>query len=501
MVNYTRKAIGGAVTSYIFLCLTTIAAFLIRIVLARKLSIEEFGLFYAVLAFLLMFRFLRDLALSEAQVKFIPRFLYQGALGRIKGLVYFVLSVQTALGTVFLVGFVIAAPALALHYFKSPLAGDLLRVMALWFLLEGPFEAIFFAFNATMNIFYQSSAQFLQLLTVLGLSIFLLSRGIGVQAPAFAYVLSACLIFTIYFPLLHTKVFPWFSTTRIQLSAKHIREYLRYSLPLLPGTAAVDVLFSSLPLALLTWFTNLNQVALYAVALALSQLLRHVYQPILNVLFPLSSELWEKKRMQRLSRGIAMLYKYVLIIIVPLAGVLMAFPREFLGTFFGQDYVGASLALQILAPTMIIITYALIVEAVFMGIGKSNLSTKQIYVGGVLNLVLGILLIPKFGMGGAAVALFIASLGRGAYGMKHLRRFVEVPVPWLSWILTGLASIVFLAAILVLKLTLHLGVWVEMAICLSIAMVLYLGFIILTGVVKIDELSAMKERVFSGGDD
>jgi len=429
MTNYTRKAIGGALISSIFLGLTTVVALLIRIVLARNLSVEDFGLFYAVLAFVVMFTFLRDLALSEAQVWFIPRFIHRKALGRIKGLVYLVLSVQTVLGTLFFLSVIIAAPALAQYYFKSPVAIDILMLMGLWVLLYGIFETISLAFNATMNIFYQTSMRFLHLFMVLSLSVFLLSKGLGVRAVAFAYPLSTGLICVIYFTLLRTKVFPWFSTTKIRLTFNHIKEYLRYSLPLLPATAAIDFLFSNMTLALLTLFGNLTQVALYAVALSASKLLRHVYEPVKNVLFPLSSELWEKGKVRRLSKGVGMLYKYVLILTIPIAGTLMAFPKELIGAFFGQNYVGASLVLQIIAPTMIIITYARIVESLFMGIGKTLLATKQVYVGGALNLVLGLILIPRFGMVGAAVTLFIASLGRVVYGMNKLEEFVAVEVP------------------------------------------------------------------------
>ena len=83
--------------------------------------------------------------------------------------------------------------------------------------------------------------------------------------------------------------------------------------------------------------------------------------------------------------------------------------------------------------------------------------------------------------------------------MKNLGFLVEVQVPWLSWILTGLASIVFLTTIIVLRPTLHLGAWLEMAISLTVALLLYLALIFAIGVVKPEELREIKEKLISKG--
>ncbi len=495
MPNYTKKAVSGVAVTCVFLSLSTLVWLLLRIVLARELPVHEFGLFYAVLAFVSMFTFLRDLGLSEAQVKFIPCFIHKKAGGALKGLVYFVLSIQAVSGTLFFLGFMLAAPALTQHYFKSPLASDLLVFLGLWFVLEGVTESMTCAFNATLNIVQQTSMDFLQAVTVLLITVLLLSKGVGVHSPALGYLLSSAIVTALYWPMLRRKVLSSSLGERLSLGWRRIKDYLTYSLPLMPASAAIDLLFSNMTVALLTLFGSLDQVALYTAALAVSKLLRHVYDPIRNTLFPIASELWETERKGKLSEGIGLLYKYALVVTLPLAGVLVVFPEELLRVLFGEGFIAASPVLQLLAPTMVILTFAVTIEAVFMGVGKSGDAAKQIYVGGALNIILGLLLIPRFGMVGAAITLLLAIVGRFAYGMLTLRHTIRVSVPWDAWARTVLSSIGFVATILFLKRTLELGIGFEVAISLAAAAIVYCLLLFFLRVVTREELTTLFRRV------
>ena len=493
-MSYTRKALRGAFVSYIFLSLSTVAALAIKAVLARGLSVNQFGLFYAVLAFVGMFTFLRDLGLSEAQVRFIPGFLHRGQLGRLKGLLCLVLSIQMVSGALFFLAFSLLATWLSTVYFRNEAAAGIIVLLGLSFLFEGIVEAISMAFNAAHSIFLQSSMQFLQLLAVLVVSVLSLDR-LGVRAPALGYLLGGLLAVVVYFPLLHRVTYPFLAKTGIQLSRKDVKEYLGFSIPLVPATAAIDFLYGKLTVALLTLFGTLSQVALFSAALTVSKLLRHVFDPIRTVLFPMSAELWEKGRKDRLGEGISLLYRYALIVTLPLAGILIAFPEELLRILFGEQYTAGISVLRILGVAMVLVTYVTILEAVFMGIGQSALATKQIWAGGIINLAAGLLLIPKYGMLGAALTLLLALLGRLALGLASLGRFVRVHSPWDSWLRTTLAAAVFVGIITLLKTKLALAWWLEAGVALAAASAAYAGLLLLLRVISKEELETLWRRL------
>ena len=94
MASYTQKAVQGVSIAFVFGFLAAITAYLTRIVLARKLQPEEYGLFYAVFTFIIFFLFFRDLGLGQALVKYISEFRAQQRYGQIKTAILSVFSMQ-----------------------------------------------------------------------------------------------------------------------------------------------------------------------------------------------------------------------------------------------------------------------------------------------------------------------------------------------------------------------------------------------------------------------
>jgi len=62
-INYTKKIVSNASKLLIYSVLAAILAYIVRIVMARSLSPSEFGLFYAVFAFVAFFLSFTDLCL------------------------------------------------------------------------------------------------------------------------------------------------------------------------------------------------------------------------------------------------------------------------------------------------------------------------------------------------------------------------------------------------------------------------------------------------------
>src|SRR3989338_8734466 len=94
MVNYTKFAIKGAITIFIISILAVFLGYLVRFLLARNLTVEDFGLFYAVFAFLSLIGFFRSLGLDFSLIKFIPEFQYKSKNDFIKSSIMYVWLVQ-----------------------------------------------------------------------------------------------------------------------------------------------------------------------------------------------------------------------------------------------------------------------------------------------------------------------------------------------------------------------------------------------------------------------
>ena len=114
-----RKLLFDASLVFVMGIFAAIFGYLIRVVLSRQLSLEEFGLFYAVFTFVSFFIVFRDFGLSQALVKFIPQFLVKKEYGKIKSSIKFAFSVNLLMGMIFAVFFIIFSDYLAINYFKN----------------------------------------------------------------------------------------------------------------------------------------------------------------------------------------------------------------------------------------------------------------------------------------------------------------------------------------------------------------------------------------------
>src|SRR3989338_2261974 len=132
-MTYTRKAVQGASMILFMSLLASLLAYFMRVILARHLGPEEFGLFYAVFTFIIFFLFFRDLGFPKAIIKYVAEFKVLGQYGKIKSAILAVLSVQLVSSFIFGLAIYLFAPYLALTYFKNPEATSLLRLL-IWYI-------------------------------------------------------------------------------------------------------------------------------------------------------------------------------------------------------------------------------------------------------------------------------------------------------------------------------------------------------------------------------
>ena len=144
MVNYFRKALVGATLIFVMNALANLLAFTTKIILARNLSITEYGLFYAVFNLVMFLLFFRDLGLGQALVKYIAEYRvnkkYQDIATSIKSVITF----QVLSSLFFAAIFWIFADKLASSYFQIDSAALILRFLIVYVIFSILFRFHFF---------------------------------------------------------------------------------------------------------------------------------------------------------------------------------------------------------------------------------------------------------------------------------------------------------------------------------------------------------------------
>ena len=119
-------------------------------------------------------------------------------------------------------------------------------------------------------------------------------------------------------------------------------------------------------------------------------------------------------------------YRFMCALAFPLCGGLMACGYGFAVSFFGADFAAAGGMLTLFAPLLFIIGTSNVLGSLYLTPGGyRRLSNRAIIAGAGVNLVLNLLLIPRFGGYGAVIASVAAETAISALYLWFTHRFLS----------------------------------------------------------------------------
>lgn len=408
--------------------LAMIIGYLLRLFVARNLSVSDYGLLYAVLAFVGFFSTFRDQELGTALAKFIPEFLAKGQTGRIKASIIIVAAVQLTLGLLIVIPIFLFADRIAIHYFRTANAALPLQLISLSFLASAIMSVLQRTFQGLGKMFYFALVEPMRLTLVFSVSFFLIA-GLGVSGVSYGYLLASIVVPAFLFVAM-MWVFPLFKT-KTALDIVLVRRLLFFSLPLFIAGIGSMIMNYVDTLALIM-FTSLYDVGLYQAALPTSQLLWFFIGGFGAVLLPTVSRLWVDGKKEAISDGVLILSKVLLLMLVPVIILLAAFPEIILRILYGEPYVAAAQSLQILSVGALFYSFYIMFNTILVAIGKPVLYTKMWIVVGVVSIALNFLLIPLFGINGAAIANVISYIVGLVIASYFTGKFIPLRFPLLG---------------------------------------------------------------------
>jgi O-antigen/teichoic acid export membrane protein len=264
---------------------------------------------------------------------------------------------------------------------------------------------------------------------------------------------------------------------KLNIDKKLSKELLYFSTPIMLGYVASSVV-SNIGTILISSLRSLEEVALYQIALPLSDLLLLISGAITIVLLPVVSELWAKNKKETLSHMLGLLTKALFILIIPLAMIMIAFPENVISMLFGERYLGAANVLQILSIGAIFLSLNYILGTSLLGIGKPGLNTKIAFIIMLANVILNIIMIPLLGVLGASIALASSNIIGFVILSYFARKYISLNIQWLNIIKIFICGFLSLLIIFAIKTILITNPWIELAISLVTGFAFY-SFLIL----------------------
>ena len=162
-------------------------------------------------------------------------------------------------------------------------------------------------------------------------------------------------------------------------------------------------LLLSIDMLFLKRYSDFKNIAYYAVAIKLIFVLSLILNGINASIAPKIAELYSKNDHTALKSFLRANARLIFFLSLPLILGLLIFPSTLLG-FFGEDYIQATSALYFLLAGHFASTIFGAVAVYLNMTGKQALFQNILLITVCLNLMLNWLLIPKYGIEGAAIA-------------------------------------------------------------------------------------------------
>lgn len=267
------------------------------------------------------------------------------------------------------------------------------------------------------------------------------------------------------------KLIPGLSL-RPELNWRDIKRITEFSAPVLVASASALVVHR-LDRVLMAYFLPIAAVAFYVVPYSLAERTWMGVGNVTSVIFPSASELSSRQDRGKVQELYVRASKMALLASMPATLLLLGAPSQILRFWVGAEYASrGAVALQLLAGGFFFNVVVHVPYVVAQGIARPWISAKYSLLNGIANLVLFLVLIPRFGIVGAAAAFFASELVIAPLFVWEVNRAVGVSFQRLLCeayfrpLCCGVASCVALRALAPKAESLaHVVLWGILAVC------------------------------------
>ena len=379
--------------------------YLLTLVIANLFGAKGLGDYVLAIAVLRLFTLLAKLGLDTTSIRFIASFASQDkwtSIFKFRKQVVSILSISSVVASV-------------LMYFLSTPISQLINANPLYIQINAFFvlPMIFFMLHyqslrglkriAEFSFFYRMSQALFSLVSIVILYQFFATSDI----PVYAYLISVFIVSVLSF-----ISFRYWLNKRskgidsAELEIMSYSDLFKISIPLM-FAQSVQFIMAWTDKLMLGNMMGSEEVGIYFTVFKLSMFASLALMAINSIASPKFAELYGKKDFDSLKKVAHQSSKIIFLSTLPLVLLFFAFPDFLLGLFGEEFKVGVN-AFLFLSFGKLISSLSGSVGNILQMTGKQIIFMNILFVGAIVNVLLNFLLIPKFGINGAALASMIS---------------------------------------------------------------------------------------------
>ena len=377
------------------------SGYLLTLIIANLFGADGLGDYVLSITVLRLFTLLSKLGLDTTSIKFIASFASQNkwtSIFKFRNKVVFILIISSIFFS------------FLLYTLSQPIA-DLINAQVKYIKLNSFFilPMSFFMLHyqslrglkriAEFSFFYRMSQSLFTVVSVLIIYYFIQDN----EVPIYAYLVSLLLVSVLAFLSFRYNLNKKsYGKESAEMQILKYSQILKISIPLM-FAQSVQFIMAWTDKLMLGSMTTTVDVGVYHTAFKLSMFVAVALMSVNSIASPKFAEMFAKKDFLGLKKVVHQSTKMIFWSSFPLVIVFFMFPDFLLG-LFGEEFKVGVTAFIFLSCGRLISSFSGSVGNILQMTGNQNIYMIILLIGAILNVVLNLILIPLYGINGAAIA-------------------------------------------------------------------------------------------------
>ncbi len=442
-----RKVVKGSFLNLFGNILFRIGGYLYRVLIQYLLGVTGYGIVSLVLPLQNVLILVAAAGIPPAVAKYVAEYHAKNDSYMVKQVIKTsakIMVVMSIIATLLI--FFLAEPlAPFLHWQPSIIIlFQIIGFITPFSIILGLVRGVFQGYQDMGNLLLTRAAE--QIFTII-LAVSLILLGFYVLGAVIGTILGFAIAAVLSLLLFKERI--WKNIKDAKKSSGYINEYglakklLIFSLPVTVVGLAELALFDT-GTYIINIFLNETYVGYYNIVSPVSRIPLIISSSIAVAILPAASEALSLKNNHIIEKYVIYSYRYLILVLLPLCALVILFSQPILVIIFPRAplaYLFAGNALTILIAAMAFFSVYIVSSSISQGLGKPYLPMYFLIFGSIVNLILTWLLVPLYGLNGAAAATAVATFIIMIFSVWKVLEISNTQLPYVNLIKIVIASV------------------------------------------------------------
>lgn len=399
------------------------AWYLIKMIVSRELSVEDIWLIYSIIGLIGLLSAYNDFGLTEALQYYLPQYLIDKKYNEAKSILIITRIIQFLWWMVVWWFLYRWAPRLAIHYFQSPIAAEILRYFSFYFLLINFFQVLQSVFISLQEVKLQYVSEIIRIRSVvLAVTYLWWYQLLTIETFALTWLwwVLLCVIVTVYLfkKYMQHRRSIWIYTRDRWL----LKTQWTYARKIMIGMQ-VGMIYANIGQQFAIYFLGPYEAGIWTNYMTFFTGVSVIVWPINAYLFPLFTELYKKQEQAKIN----LIKKYLI------AGVLFATVCFGIGGWFlsertavillSEKFLTSGTMFKRTSLWMFFILASRVQFQLLAGAGFVQERVNIVIIGTTLHLIISLIGVHTYGIWWLMWAMIITHVYFWWHSMWYIRKF------------------------------------------------------------------------------